>query len=94
MKAYKTYLTIQDPKHVALSNVPFHPGQRVEVILLAAEDDQSTHSTYIRELKRLFKATQELPQAQSMTEEDIAAEIKAYRCSCPQIPQGTSENEN
>ena len=76
MKAYKTYLTIQDPKHVVLPDVPFHPGQRVEVVLLAAEDD---HRTHIRELKSLFKVTQELPQAQSITEEDIAAEIEAYR---------------
>lgn len=81
MKAYKTYLTIQDPKHVVLPDVPFHSGQRVEVIMLAEEDNQSTHSTYIRELESLFKATQELHQAQSITEEDIAAEVKAYRCS-------------
>jgi len=30
-------------------------------------------------LKALFKATQALPQAKTITEEEIAAEIAAYR---------------
>lgn len=76
MKAYKTYLVIKDPKHVVLSDVPFRTGQRVEVVLLAKEDDQDIH---IEELKKLFKTTQELPQAHTITEEEIAAEIEAYR---------------
>ena len=76
MKAYKTYLVIKDPKQVVLSDVPFRAGQRVEVVLLAKEDDQDIH---IKELKRLFKITQELPQARAITEEEIAAEIEAYR---------------
>jgi hypothetical protein len=33
------------------------------------------------ELKALFKEIQALPQAQTITEEDIAAEIAAYRAS-------------
>lgn len=76
MKAYKTYLIIQDPKHVVLPDVPFHAGQRVEVVLLAADTGEDTR---IKELKTLFKTTQRLPQAQTITEEDIAAEVKAYR---------------
>jgi len=48
MKAYKTYLIIQDPKHVVLPDVPFHAGQRVEVVLLAAESGEDTR---IKELK-------------------------------------------
>lgn len=76
MKAYKKYLTIKDPKHVVLSDVPFHAGQRVEVVLLASEDDQNT---YVKELKTLFKTTQELPHAKAITEEDIAKEVDSYR---------------
>lgn len=76
MKAYKEYLTIQDPKHVVLSNVPFRPGQQVEVVMLAIDDNLSAH---IKELQTLFKTTQELPQAQAISEEDIAAEVEAYR---------------
>jgi hypothetical protein len=40
------------------------------------EDDQDIQ---IKELKTLFKTTQELPQAQSITEKDIAAKVEAYR---------------
>jgi antitoxin ParD1/3/4 len=76
MKAYKIYLTIRDPKHVVLPDVPFHSGQRVEVVLLATEDDQDTR---VNELKTLFKTTQKLPQAKSITEQEIAAEVEAYR---------------
>ena len=72
MKAYKTYLTIQDPKHVVLSDVPFHIGQRVEVVLLAKEDN------HINDLKAYY-TSQKLPQAQTLTEEDIVAEVETYR---------------
>lgn len=76
MKAYKTYITIRDPKHVVLSDVPFRPGQCVEVVLLTREDDQNSN---VNELQTLFKNTQALSQARSISEEDIAAEIEAYR---------------
>ena len=76
MKAYKTYLTIQDPKHVVLSDLPFRPGQRVEVVLLATDDDLTNS---IQELQTLLKTTQGLPQAQTISEDEIAAEIEAYR---------------
>jgi hypothetical protein len=40
MIAYKTYVTIADPKHVVLSDLPFRAGQRVEVVVIAeAEED-------------------------------------------------------
>lgn len=76
MQAYKTYLTIQDPKRVILSNVPFRSGQPVEVVLLATDDDPSTH---VKELQALFKATQRLPQLRGISEADIIAEVEAYR---------------
>ena len=76
MKAYKTYVTIQDPQQVVLSNVPFRVGQKVEVLVLLTEDDTAAR---VQELKELLKTTQTLPQAQSLTDEDIAREIEAYR---------------
>jgi hypothetical protein len=76
MKAYKTYLTITDPKQVILSDVPFRAGQKVEVLVLAAEDDTAAR---VRELKDLLKATQSLPQVQALSEEDILREVEAYQ---------------
>lgn len=76
MNAYKIYVTIEDPNNVVLSNLPFQRGQRVEVIILAEDNERSAMSEKIRDL---FDRTQSLPGVQEMTEEDIAAEIEAYR---------------
>lgn len=76
MKAYRTYLTISDPKQVIISDVPFQPGQVVEVLLLAQDEDRTA---MLQRLDTLFKTTQALPQAQAITDEDIAAEIEGYR---------------
>ncbi len=76
MKAYRTYLTIKDPKQIVLSNVPFRPGQQVEIVVLAADEDNVAR---VRELKDLFKATQSLAQAQTLTEDEIMQEVEAYR---------------
>ncbi len=76
MKAYKRYITIEDPKRVVLSDLPFQAGQRVEVVLIAEEDQPAKDLTA---LQALLKETQALPQAHAMSEEEIAAEIAAYR---------------
>ena len=76
MIAYRKYVTVQTSKPFVLSDLPFQPGQRVEVVVIAEGEPLSDR---VRELRELFDATQALPQAQAMTEEDIAAEIAAYR---------------
>ncbi|NJM70308.1 MAG: hypothetical protein HC862_08800 [Scytonema sp. RU_4_4] len=76
MNAYKIYVTIEDPNNVVLSNLPFQRGQRVEVIILAEDNERSAMSQKMRDL---FDRTQLLPGVQEITEEDIAAEISAYR---------------
>ena len=76
MIAYREYITVQESKQIVLYNVPFRPGQRVEVVLIAEEERPPAR---VQELRALFKATQALPQAQAITEEEIAAEIAAYR---------------
>ena len=76
MKAYRTYITVTDPKQVVLTDIPFRPGDRVEVLLIA----QSEHeTTTVQELKALFKETQALAQIQPLSDEEIAAEVAAYR---------------
>lgn len=76
MKAYKTFAIVQKPKRIVLENVPFEPGERVEVVLLAAEQAETEEQS---QMKALFRETQDLPQSRTITEEEIAAEIDAYR---------------
>jgi hypothetical protein len=76
MIAYKKYVTIKDPKQLVLSDLPFQSGQRVEVVLIAEEDQPADR---VREMQSLLKTTQALPQARVITESEIASEISAYR---------------
>ncbi len=76
MKAYRTYLTIKDPDQVILSKLPFRAGERVEVVVLATDEQ---HIARVRELRDLFAATQSLPQAQALSEDEILREVEAHR---------------
>lgn len=79
MIAYKRIVTIGNPKELVLRDLPFLPGQRVEVLLLTEETTSSNPSQFLSDLKALFRETQALPQIQSISEEEIALEIAAYR---------------
>jgi hypothetical protein len=76
MKACKKYVTIPDTKKLTLSDLPFRPGQRVEVVVIA-EDEEREKS--IEELRVLLRKTQSLPTVKTVTEDAIAEEIAAYR---------------
>ena len=76
MLAYKQYVTIKDPAKIELSGLPFRAGQRVEVVMIADNDDETAR---VEELQALFRATQALPQAQALTDEMIAKEVESYR---------------
>ena len=76
MKAYRTYLTVTDSKQVVLSDVPFEPGQIVEVLVLAQDADRAQA---LRRLDTLLQRTQALPQVQELTDDEITAEVDAYR---------------
>lgn len=75
MKEFRTSLTIKDPKQLVLSDLPFSEGQEVEVVVVAKDGMDAR----VRQLKDLLKATQALPHAKALTEEDIAREVEAYR---------------
>ncbi|MDQ3254749.1 MAG: hypothetical protein M3R15_12705 [Acidobacteriota bacterium] len=77
MKAYRTYLTITDQKQIVLSNIPFRVGEKVEIVVLAAEDNN--RADRVRQLQELFRETQSLPQSQTLSEDDILREVEAYR---------------
>ncbi len=76
MLAYKQYITIDDPAKVELTCLPFRKGQRVEVVMIAEDDDRSVR---VDELRGLFKSTQALPKVQAISEDMIAEEIEKYR---------------
>ena len=76
MNTYRKRLVVQDPKQIVLSDVPFQTGQEVEVILRSTERPAIERKN---DLRALLKKTQSLPQIQTLTEEDILAEIEAYR---------------
>ncbi|QLE58903.1 hypothetical protein [Nostoc sp. TCL26-01] len=76
MNAYKKYITIKDPKQLILSDLPFQPGQRVEIIIVP-EDNLKEEIN--KKIEILFDKTQSLPGVQDITEEEITAEIEAYR---------------
>ncbi len=75
MQVFRRYLTIHDPKHVIIPDVPFHSGQRIEVLLFSTDDETKTMK---QELQNLLKSTQTLPHSHVISENDIANEIKAY----------------
>lgn len=76
MRAYKKYVVIEDPHRVVLSDLPFEAGQRVEVVMIA---DEPQAAARLETLHNLLTSTQALPQARSLTEADIAAEVAAAR---------------
>lgn len=77
MTAYKKYVTIKDPKSLVLTDLPFKQGQVVEVVVIAQDNGESEER--VRGLQALLKETQALPQAKAISEDEIAAEIRAYR---------------
>ncbi len=76
MNAYKTYITIVDPKQVVLSDLPFQPGQRVEVeIKVVAEEKLDLAQRW----RNLLSKTQELHADNPLTDEEINDVIEAAR---------------
>ena len=76
MKAYRTYLTVTDANTVIIPDVPFAIGERVEVLMLVREKEQARS---IEQLGKLLSTTQAIAHVKSLSDEDIAAEIEAYR---------------
>ena len=76
MLAYKQYVTIKDPAKIELSGLPFRAGQRVEVVMIAEDDDRATR---VEELRGLLNSIQALPQVKAVADEMIAEEVEAYR---------------
>jgi predicted DNA-binding antitoxin AbrB/MazE fold protein len=78
METFRVRTTVSKDGQLSIKGLPFRAGAKVEVVIRKEEQDRKTLA---RELKALFKEIQSLPQAQTITEEEIAAEIAAYRAS-------------
>ena len=76
MLAYKKYVTINDPTKIELTDLPFRKGQRVEVVMIAEDDERTARN---EKLRALFWKTQSLPQVQAISDDMIAEEVEAYR---------------
>ncbi len=81
LTAYRKKVTVRPDGSIEILDSLLKPGTEAEVILLVESEPDSAVSIQARvnEWKALFKETQALPQAQTITEEEIAAEIAAYR---------------
>jgi hypothetical protein len=76
--AFRKKVTVRADGKIEIESANLKQGAKAEVIILI-EDTNAERQKRVRRLKALFKATQALPQAKTITEEEIAAEIAAYR---------------
>jgi hypothetical protein len=76
--AFRKKVTVRADGRIEIKSTNLKPGTKAEVIVLVTATDTDRQKR-VRRLKALFKATQALPQAKTITEEEIAAEIAAYR---------------
>lgn len=81
METFRIRTTVSKDGKVSIKDLPFRPGAKVEVIVReeAKKVSASKRKALAGELQALFKETQSLPQAKTLTEEDIRAEVEAYR---------------
>jgi hypothetical protein len=78
LTAYRKKVTVRPDGSIEILDSLLKPGTEAEVIVLVESEPENTQAR-VSEWKTLFKETQALPQAQTITEEEIAAEIAAYR---------------
>jgi type IV secretory pathway VirD2 relaxase len=81
LPTYRRKATVRSDGRIEIKTPKLKPGTRVDVTVRVESepDDAQERGERVRELKALFKETQALPQARTITEEEIAAEIAAYR---------------
>jgi hypothetical protein len=78
--AVRKKVKVKADGQIEIRSPEFVPGAIAEVIVLFEKpSDVQNRVKKIMEMKALIKSTQELPQAQTLTDDDILAEIAAYR---------------
>jgi len=83
METFRIRTTVSKDGKLSIKGLPFRPGAKVEVIVREESKKISTakRKALAGEMQSLFKEIQSLPQARTITEEEITAEITAYRAS-------------
>lgn len=76
--ALRKKVIVDSDGRIEIKSKDLKPGTKAEVIVLI-ENADAERQQRVRRLKALFKTTQALPQAKTITEDEIAAEIAAYR---------------
>lgn len=71
MNAYKKYVTIDNPQQLVLSDLPFVPGQRVKIIILAEENNPDSPLEELRQ--KIDRATEQI-LAGNVTEGELVFE--------------------
>ena len=81
LTAYRKKVTVRPDGSIEIMDSLLKPGTEAEVIVLVEIELENIHAIQARlnQWEDLFKETQALPQAQNITEEEITAEIAAYR---------------
>ncbi len=79
--AYRKKVTVRPDGRIDMKDFILKPGTKAEIIILVESSPENTKDRpqRVQEWQSLFAETQVLPQAQTITEEEIAAEIAAYR---------------
>lgn len=72
MNAYKKYVTIDNPQQLVLSDLPFVPGQKVEIIILA--EDSNEIYPQLEELRRKIDSATEQILAGNVTDGELVFE--------------------
>jgi hypothetical protein len=76
MQTYKTYATVENSGRIVIDNLPFPSGSIVEILVV---DPSGSPAERVANWNALMRHVQALPQSATIDENDIAAEIEAYR---------------
>jgi hypothetical protein len=75
LNVLKTEMVMDNSHRLVLSDVPFAAGEKLLIFITT----EAALQNKLAKWQALFKETQSLPQLQNITNEDIEAEIEAYR---------------
>jgi hypothetical protein len=76
MNTYKTYVQIDASGRLVLEGLPFRDGSLLEVLVV---DQSHQPEERIESWRALMRHVQRFPQSQTITNEEIGAEIDAQR---------------
>jgi hypothetical protein len=78
-RALRKVVTVKAGGVIEIRSAELAPGTVAEVIVLTEGESFAADASRAQELAALFKETQVLPQTRAISEDEIAAEVAAYR---------------